>query len=123
MKNDPVLDALRKASKGLVFTSETEALLEPFAWPNGGELSEERLLQLADAPKGTVVETMTLANFFRAVPSEDKDKFQALTKALQGQLSGILVYKVGDEAEKTAYIVGKTTDGRWAGLKTTVVET
>jgi hypothetical protein len=123
MKNDPVLDALRKASKGLVFTSETDAPLEPFAWPNGGELTEERLLQLGGAPKGTAVEAMNLADFFRAVPSEDKAKFQALAKALQGQLSGIKVYKVGDEAEKTAYIVGKATDGRWAGLKTTVVET
>jgi hypothetical protein len=123
MKNDSVLDALRKASKGLVFTSETDAPLEPFAWANGGELREERLLQLAGAPKGTAVEAMSLADFFRAVPSEDKAKFQALAKVLQGQLSGIKVYKVGDEAEMTAYIVGKTTDGRWAGLKTTVVET
>jgi hypothetical protein len=39
------------------------------------------------------------------------------------QLSGIKVYKVGDEAERNAYVVGKTADGRWAGLKTTVVET
>jgi hypothetical protein len=39
------------------------------------------------------------------------------------QLSGVKVYKIGDEAEKAAYIVGKTSDGRWAGLKTTVVET
>jgi hypothetical protein len=35
----------------------------------------------------------------------------------------VKVYKVGDEAEKAAYVVGKTTDGKWAGLKTTVVET
>jgi hypothetical protein len=33
------------------------------------------------------------------------------------------VYKVGDEPEKQVYIVGRTSDGRWAGLKTTVVET
>jgi hypothetical protein len=31
--------------------------------------------------------------------------------------------KVGDEAEKQVYLVGKTADGKWAGLKTTVVET
>ena len=39
------------------------------------------------------------------------------------QLSGVKVYKVGDEAERQVYIVGKAPDGRWAGLKTTVVET
>ena len=33
------------------------------------------------------------------------------------------VYKVDGQAEKAAYIVGKTQDGKWAGLKTTVVET
>jgi hypothetical protein len=123
MPKDAILDALKKASKGLVFVSETDAPLEPFAWPNGSALTPNRLVQLAGAPAGTPVEQMTLANFFRAVPSEDKAKFQALTKTLQGLLSGIQVYKVGDEAEKAVYIVGKTADGRWAGLKTTVVET
>jgi histidine triad (HIT) family protein len=123
MPEDAVLDALRKSSKGLVYTCETDAKLEPFAWPNGGTLSEEHLLELAGAEKGTSVEQTTLADFFRAVPSEDKAKFQALTKTLQEQLSGIKVYKVGDEAEKQVYIVGRTADGRWAGLKTTVVET
>jgi hypothetical protein len=39
------------------------------------------------------------------------------------KLSDIKVYKIGDEPEKPVYIVGKTADGRWAGLKTTVVET
>jgi hypothetical protein len=38
-------------------------------------------------------------------------------------LTGIKVYKVGDEAEKQAFVVGKTRDGKWAGLKTTIVET
>jgi len=42
---------------------------------------------------------------------------------LKEQLSGVQVYKVGDEAEKQVYIVGRTKEGRWAGVKTTVVET
>ena len=33
------------------------------------------------------------------------------------------VFKGGDEAQKQAFVVGKTVDGKWAGLKTTVVET
>jgi len=64
-----------------------------------------------------------LALLWAAVPPEDKEKFQKLAKVLQEQLTGVKVYKVGDEAEKAAYIVGKTKDGKWAGLKTTVVET
>jgi hypothetical protein len=38
-------------------------------------------------------------------------------------LSGVRVYKIGDEPETDVYIVGTTKDGQWAGLKTTVVET
>jgi hypothetical protein len=36
---------------------------------------------------------------------------------------GVKDFKVGDEAERSVYIVGKTKDGRLAGLKTSVVET
>src|SRR6516225_8362826 len=108
MKQDPVLDALAKASKGLQFVSETEADFEPFLWKDGGELTHERLLTLSGAAQGTPVEEMTLDNFFRAVPSEDRAKFQKLTKALQDQLSAVKVYKLGEEPEKDVCIVGKT---------------
>jgi hypothetical protein len=57
------------------------------------------------------------------VPSEDKAKFQKLAAAIKQQLSGVKVCEVGDEAERDVYIVGKTADGKWAGLKTSVVET
>jgi hypothetical protein len=57
------------------------------------------------------------------VPPEDKAKFEKLAAVLRAQLSGIKVYKIGDEAEKQAFVVGKTSGGQWAGLKTTVVET
>src|SRR5437764_14168565 len=120
---DAVLDALRKAAKGLVYTSETDAPLEPFAWENGGKLTKGRLLELAGAEKGTGVEQTTLDDFFQVVPSEDKEKFDQLAQVLKEQLSGVKVFKVGDEPEKQVYIVGKAADGRWAGLRTTVVET
>jgi hypothetical protein len=123
MKKPAVRDALQKASKGLVFVSETEAALEPFVWKDGVALTHEHLLKLTGSAPGTPVEEMSLDNFFRAVPQEDKAKFQKLTKVLQEQLSGVTVYKLGDEGEKPVYIVGKTSDGQWAGLQTTVVET
>src|SRR3954453_15107826 len=123
MAKDPTLDALKKASKGLVYTSETDAPLEPFAWEGGGKLTKDRVRELAGAEKGTAVEQTTLADFFGTVPDEDRDKFDALAKTLQEQLSGVKVYKVGDEPEKQVYLVGKAQDGRWAGIKTTVVET
>ncbi len=123
MKKDPVLEALKKASKGLKFTSETEAKLEPFAWKDGDKLTQERLLGLAGAEKDAPVEEMALDSLFHAVPSQDKAQFDKLGQVLTEQLSGVKVYKIGEEAEKEVYILGKTQDGRWAGLKTAVAET
>jgi histidine triad (HIT) family protein len=120
---DAVLDALSAASQGLMFPSESEAPLEPFAWAGTDKLTTAQVVKLAGAEAGTAVEQGTLADLLRTVPREDQPQFQALKKVLAEQLSGVQVYKVGDEAEKQVYIVGKTSDGRWAGLKTTVVET
>jgi hypothetical protein len=120
---DAVLDALTRASKGLLYVSETEAGFEPFTWEHGDALTEGRLLELAGEEPGTAVEATSLDDFFRAVPAEDRAAFQKLAEALRAQLSGVKVYKVGDEAERRVYLLGQARDGRWAGLKTTVVET
>jgi hypothetical protein len=90
---------------------------------SGDQLTEQRLLESAGAEKGTAVEEDTLERFFRAVPPEDRAKFDKLAKALHEQLADIKVYRVGDEPEKDVFLVGKTKDGQLAGLKTTVVET
>jgi hypothetical protein len=105
-EKNPTLEALKRASKGLLFPSESDAPLE-----------------LVGAEEGTGVEETTLADLLRTVPPEDKAQFDQLAKVLKEQLTGIKVYKVGDEAEREVYIVGKTKDGQWAGLKTSVVET
>jgi hypothetical protein len=60
---------------------------------------------------------MTLESFFHGVPSGDQAKFDKLAKVLKEQLTGVKVYKVGDEVEKNVYIIGKTEDNRWAGLR------
>jgi histidine triad (HIT) family protein len=122
-KGGPALDALKKASKGLTYTSETDAPLKPFVWDDGEQLSDEHLLELAGEDEGAAVEQESLDDFLHAVPDEDRPKFDVLARVLKEQLSGIKVYKVGDEAERNAYVVGKSADGKWAGLKTTVVET
>jgi hypothetical protein len=120
---NPVADALKKASKGLLWPSESDEPLEPFVWPDGDKLTHEKLLELAGAEEGTTVEEVSLADLLRTIPPEDKAQFDPLVKTLKEQLSGVKGYKVGDEAERQLYIVGKTKDGQWAGLKTTVVET
>src|SRR3954447_4752908 len=112
-KKSTVVDTLKKAAKGLKYTSETEAKLEPFAWEDGGKLTDAHLLELAGEEEGAAVEQESLDDFLHAVPPEDAEKFDALAKVLKDQLSGVKVYKVGDEAEKQVYIVGKSSDGKW----------
>jgi histidine triad (HIT) family protein len=122
-KQNPSVNALKKASKGLMLPSESDAPFEVVAWDEAGELDPGKMLQLAKQPKGTAVEESSLNDLFATVPSEDKAKFQALQKAIQDQLSGVKVYKVGDEPERQVFIIGRRKDGKLAGLKATVVET
>ena len=70
MTNDPVLDALRAASKGLVYTSETDAPLEPFIWKGADPLTDDKVRELAGADDDETVEQTTLDKFFHTVPSE-----------------------------------------------------
>jgi plasmid stability protein len=124
VKKHPAVDALEKASKGLLFPSESEAPLKAFLWKGTGDnLTPDRVRELAGAAKGESVEQTSLDELFATVPAEDRPQFDKLAAAIKGQLSGVKVYKVGDEAERQVYVVGKTSDGQWAGLKTTVVET
>ena len=123
-KKHPTVDALAKASKGLLFPSETDAPLEPFLWEDAGDkLTKDKVRQLAGAPKGAATEETTLDDLLSTVPEEARPQFDNLAAAIKQQVSGVKVYKVGDEPEKQVYVVGKTSDGRWAGLKTTVIET
>jgi hypothetical protein len=82
------------------------------------KLSNEDVVKFAGEEEGTAVEQQSLDDFFHAVPPEDRPKFDRLAGVLKEQLSEVKVYE-----EKSAYIVGRTAEGKWAGLKTTVVET
>ena len=123
-KKHPAVEALAKASKGLLFPSETDAPLGPFLWEDAGDkLTKDRVRQLAGAPKGAAVSSTALDDLLSTVPEEARPQFDNLAAAIKQQVSGVKVYKVGDEPEKQVYVVGKTSDGKWAGLKTAVVET
>ena len=51
-----------------------------------------------------------------------RGSFLPLFAALAHHLNGVTVFKVG-EVEVDVYVVGRTADGRYAGVKTKVVET
>jgi Nuclease A inhibitor-like protein len=122
MGKHAVVIALEKAVKGLLYISETESALEPVFW-DSATVGKVELLNAAGAEDGTAIEEMTLDAFFRTVSQDDKPKFAKLAKVLKDDLADTRVYKIGDEAAKFIFVVGKTTDGKCAAVKTTVVET
>jgi hypothetical protein len=121
---NPVLKELQAAVKGLLFPSETDAPLEAFAWPaTGTALPDEAAIRAnAKVDKKTVVERVTLPELARTIPSESRGDFAPLFAVLAHHLSGTAVFKVG-EVEIDVYVVGRTADGQFAGVKTKVVET
>ena len=132
MKKSNAAEALKKASKGLLFRSETDAPFEQFEWPGQeGKPDKARVLELAGLPADTTVKTKSLDAFFKDATREeawhdDQEKaevqrFKQLVRAIQDNLSDVKVFLAGG-TEKDVFIVGRAGDG-WAGLKTKVVET
>ncbi len=121
-----MLAPLRKASEGLIFRSESEAPFTPFSWGKAdGDLTPDKVARLAHAKSGVPVEEETLADFFKNLVQDGGDdaaKYRALQQALGKLLAGARVFRVGN-VEIDVYIVGRTADGNWAGLKTQSVET
>ena len=125
--------ALTKASKGLLYPSESDAPFEVFTWKNGmGSLTPAKLLALAEQDPASPVEVTTLDEFFAPLIAE-KDwhgreektivqKFKDLRQAIDAQLIEPRVYRVG-AIEIAIYLAGKTIDGDLTGLKTKSVET
>ena len=121
-----LLAALKNASKGLLYPSETDAPFEPFSWGKAdGDLTPEKVARLAGASAGATVEEQSLADFFKdltADGAEHAEAFRKLQQAIGERLSGARVFRVG-RVNIDVYIVGRTADGEWAGLKTQSVET
>ena len=125
------LQQLEQAAQGLWFISESESPLEPFSLPAGTALETESDFLNAVGATGQSVEQVTLPYFFRNMVRQDPEdqaqqaiaqRFIALQQWLETNLQEVRVYRVG-QIQVQAYVVGKTSDGAWLGLKTTLVET
>lgn len=127
------INALKQASKGLLYPSETDAPFLAFTWKKAdGKLTPELVRSLAKRKPDDPVQEVSLADFFKDLTEEqdwhgkeekeDVKKFRELEKAIRANLSDVTVFRVG-ETDVDMYIVGTTPDGDWAGLKTRAVET
>ncbi len=122
-KANAIVKDLGAAAKGLLFPSETDAPLEAFAWPGAaGPPSEEAVRANCGAAADAPVEQITLAQLTRTIPEESRGDYAPLFALLKNKLKGVTVFKVG-EVNIDVYVVGRTADGQYAGVKTKVVET
>jgi Nuclease A inhibitor-like protein len=130
-RDTALLDTLKQASQGMLYTSESDYPFDVFSWKTH-TLTPEQVLVETKHPENTPVQAWSLDKFF-APTLEEKDwygpkekeivaQYQRLVRTLQTTLSDIQVYRVG-KIELDVYIVGKTPEGSLAGLSTKVVET
>jgi hypothetical protein len=87
-KKDPAVAALARASKGLVFPSETDAPFVPFQWRDGDGLTDAHLLELAGEKPGTPVEVVTLADFLRVIPPRGQGGVRRASEGHRGAADG-----------------------------------
>lgn len=120
-KSNPVLKALKDATKGLLFPSESDAPFEAFVWPPGSVDAASLLVQIG-LPAKTPIEALTLTELFRSIPSSERGNFLPLAAALVDHLSEVKVFKVGS-TKLAVYIIGTVADGDRAGVKADAVET
>ena len=129
---DSIATQLKQASNGLLFLSESDAPFEVIYWPEPGELTPAKLLQLTNHPPDAPLEMLAVDEFFaRAIQEEDwhdqeeretVKRFQNLVSVLKQNLSQLQVYRAGN-TNIDACIVGVTPSGDWVGLSTKLVET
>lgn len=130
--DEQLLEELRTATKGLLFMSEADYPLEVIRLDDRLAPGPQRLLELSGAAAGARVETVELEEFFRSALSEPQWKrgeelnnarrYQSLVRLLRENLEELSVHRVG-KINMTVFILGKSSQGNWLGLRTRVVET
>lgn len=131
-----LIQQLTALSIGLLYMSESDFPLEPFVWTQenfgDSEATPESLARFLKEPENTPIESpspevvwepMTIEEeWFGEEEKEAARRFQALKAFINETLTDLKAFKVG-EVEKAVYILGKTPEGDFAGIKTTVIET
>jgi hypothetical protein len=133
MKTDEELFiALREATSGLLFMSESDYPLEVISWSGSDQLSPEYLRRKAGLDAASLLVETDLETFFRVAAGEQEwkgeaelivaRKYQHLMRLLKENLTEIRVYRVG-EIKISVSVVGRSEEGNWMGVSTQVIET
>ena len=102
---DP-LDPIRRAAAGLVYPSESDAAVEPFAWPASAGATAKAAVAAKQKP-GTPIEEVSADDFFAELDgTSDAAGFRTLRQALDAAVAGLTVLRAG-EVRVSIYVVGR----------------
>lgn len=125
--------ALKQASQGLTYQSETDSPWTVVSWPSAeGVPTGDAVRKKGRHRAGAPVEEQSVDEFFSPLV-EDKDwygdeeravaaRYRSLINVIRDRLTAPKVFRVG-ERKVAVYVIGQATKGGWAGLKTSAVET
>ena len=126
---------LETLASDLFFASESDCPLTVTQVGGAGDaadLDAPALLAALGKPGSSPVEQVTVDDFFGYAAQEQPwhtaqervnvTRYQALLKFLSTALQGARVFRIGS-IEIDAYALGKSSDGKWLGVATKLVET
>jgi hypothetical protein len=125
-------DRIGNACDGLIYISETDAPVVPFAGGPVADLTPEAIIQHTDHGKEKPTEEISFDIFFSKL-TKRRDwfgeaeigrakRFGELQKLLEENLRDLKVFRIG-EIQIDIYAVGLDGDGNLAGVTTKAVET
>jgi hypothetical protein len=133
--NPELVGLLEEASRGLVYSSESDRPFHVFALPAQAlpaELTARRFAALVGADDGDPVEEWTLDRFFlphiECVEPVDRlawerlPRYDALKRLLVSRLADVRVFRVG-QVQIRCFAVGRDAAGNLIGLETVAIET
>jgi hypothetical protein len=126
-----ILQRIDEASAGLFYLSEGDYSLE-VVYFNAATSLEDSLQTLAGNGEKAPLRVVKLEQFFRNMTSippnaspeqqHTAQRFLHLQQVLKEELQEVTVYLLG-EIEVDAFILGRTGEGSYAGLRTKVIQT
>ncbi|MFL5529625.1 MAG: nuclease A inhibitor family protein [Gemmatimonadaceae bacterium] len=132
---DDLRGELERASRGLVYSSESDRPFEFFSLPYPGKRatpSAAEFARLIGAPPDLRAEVRSLDDFFaRHTTTSDpydsgaqkiRPSYEELVRVISRRLRDVKVYRIGT-IEVACYIAGLDASGNLAGLKTIAIET
>ena len=131
-KTKELMKRLEQACDGLIYISEIDAVIVPFAGSESDRVDSDTARRYAGKEAAAPIEERDFEEFFKRVTTvrewhgdteiEKAKKFQVLYELLKEDLSQIKVLRVG-RIRLDIFVMGLDKYGRLAGVKTQAVET